>query len=164
MKKVISFLLILSLIGCLSACSTNKEKVTFEEIIEKSDRCVVVATAFYQPQKTMRKGNLYYTEVEALWGDTEGLPELITIVQEKSNYIKKDKLYAVFINESSEGENYFYVTEGKSGAICLDGAEVDCLDNSVQKNAEEIFGETYDEFEKWLYDEYVGEWPYGGRF
>lgn len=177
MKKLVASLLVLSLISCLSACSTNKENVTFEEIIEKSDRCVVVSTISLRSGRcgvlntpsskdsettredleTRREGNVYYTDVEVLWGDTEELPEYITIVQEKSNYIKEDNIYAVFINESSENENHFYVTEGKSGAIYVKGNEFTCLDKSLQKNAEEIFGTTYDDFEEWLFAEYVGE-------
>lgn len=161
MKKFISVFLILSLIGSLSACSSKKEKITIEEIIEKSDRCVVVSTITPdQNIKTTRVGNFYHTQVYVLCGDLEGLPSsrYITIIQENSNYLKMEKIYAVFINESSENENHFYVTEGKSGAIYIkDKNEFTCLDKSLQKNAEEIFGTTYDDFEEWLFDEYKVE-------
>lgn len=157
MKKILAFILILSIsLLSLTACSTNTEaqQLTINYIIEQSEYCVVVSTISAQNKETAHKDSFYYTQVNILWGGTDELPEYITIVQENSNYIKKDSIYILFLNKDSINEDNFFTTYGKSGVIQVNGNDIKCLDKSLQRSADKIFGTNLDEFNAWMKSEY----------
>ncbi len=125
MKKLLAFLLILSLLS-LTSCSTKTEaqQLTINDIIEQSDGCVFVSTIGYKERMTHEEDN-YYTQVILKQNNLNKPPEgdppgLITIIQKGENYIKKDERYVIFVNRSETEENHFYITGGKSGVIKLE--------------------------------------------
>ena len=189
-KRNIIFIIIL-LISCFAfaSCKTNSDTqkettnnvlqtneasknklITFQELVEKSDCCVIVSINPNDKTELNSKeiNGEYYTDVK-VGGFSEYseifdiLPERITIIQkgsaflEETNETKTTRFYYLFLNKS-EVENTYYITNNKTGVIETDFNYLYPFDKNLSKELNEKF---YDKrhkpdsrFRSWLIDEY----------
>lgn len=163
--------------------SKNQSMQMLDEIIEKSDCCVVLssiggATISFDADDNIKIENLKHLEIEsnvetsveeligiAYW-DEYYFPDFeVTLAKQYDNgkpvieyadeYVDQRGIYILFLTKSDDGD-YYYITDGKSGAIELRNGIIDL--NPLDKRLILAMVFKYDNdirsFLKWYEDEY----------
>ena len=132
--------------------SKNQSMQMLDEIIEKSDCCVVLsslggATISFDADDNIKIENLKHLKIEsnvetsveeligiAYW-DEYYFPDFeVTLAKQYDNgkpvieyadeYVNQRGIYILFLTKSDDGD-YYYITDGKSGAIELKNSVID---------------------------------------
>lgn len=181
--RVVVALFSVALSIILFICSKNQSIQMLDEIIEKSDCCVVLsylggATISFDADDNIKIENLKHLEIESnvetsveeligiTYWDEYYFPDFkVTLAKQYDNgkpiieyadeYVDERGIYILFLTKSDDGD-YYYITDGKSGAIELRNGIIDL--NPLDKRLILAMWLKYDNdirsFLKWYEDEY----------
>lgn len=163
--------------------SKNQSMQMLDEIIEKSDCCVVLsslggATISFDADDNIKIENLKHLEIESnvetsveeligiTYWDEYYFPDFeVTLAKQYDNgkpiieyadeYVDQRGIYILFLTKSDDGD-YYYITSGKSGAIKLKNGVIDLRPLNKRLLLAMVFKYDNDirSFLEWYEDEY----------
>lgn len=163
--------------------SKNQSMQMLDEIIEKSDCCVVLsslggATISFDADDNIKIENLKHLEIESnvetsveeligiTYWDEYYFPDFeVTLAKQYDNgkpiieyadeYVDQRGIYILFLTKSDDGD-YYYITGGKSGAIKLKNGVIDLrpLDKRLLLAMVFKYDNDIRSFLEWYEDEY----------
>lgn len=170
-KYIVIGFLISTLLFCTSSCGAinnnntvssnmnqnitqNNEITTLEELKNCSDACVYISTC--KTYEVKNENNKIYSKVRVipvtLW-QCNFFADNITIIEHIESYLEPERVYIVFLSESEEDNDSYYLSCGKSSIFSVNG-DVKPLDYKLKREVETHWGNKYENFEVWFNTNY----------